>query len=58
MDYRDNKDSQNIILYGHNMKNKTMFNNLIKFKNENFFNENNKIRIIKKLISVLIYSLL
>ncbi|EPZ61702.1 sortase family protein [[Clostridium] sordellii ATCC 9714] len=47
MDYRDNKDSQNIILYGHNMKNKTMFNNLIKFKNENFFNENNKIRIIK-----------
>ncbi len=47
MDYRDNKDSQNIILYGHNMKNKTMFNNLLKFNNANFFNENNKIRIIK-----------
>jgi sortase B len=46
MDYRDNDDSQNIILYGHNMRNKTMFNNLLKFKDKNFFNENNKIRVI------------
>ncbi|MEG2460820.1 MAG: class B sortase [Clostridia bacterium] len=47
MDYRDNPNSQNTILYGHNMRNKTMFNNLLKFKDPDFFNQNNKIRIIK-----------
>lgn len=47
MDYRDNQESQNTILYGHNMRNKTMFNNLLKFKDETFFNQNNKIRVIK-----------
>ncbi|MGL5755367.1 MAG: class B sortase [Paraclostridium sp.] len=47
MDYRDNPNSQNTILYGHNMRNKTMFNNLLKFKDADFFNQNNKIRIIK-----------
>lgn len=47
MDYRNKVNDKNIILYGHNMKNKTMFNNLLKFKDESFFKENNKIRIIK-----------
>ncbi|WP_270531981.1 class B sortase, partial [Paraclostridium sordellii] len=37
MDYRDNVKSKNIILYGHNMRNKTMFNNLLKFKDKDFF---------------------
>ncbi|MCC0664602.1 class B sortase [Clostridioides sp. ZZV15-6597] len=46
MDYRNKSlDEQNIIIYGHNMKNKTMFNNLNKFKDRNFFEENNKIKI-------------
>lgn len=35
----------NSVLYGHNMKNKTMFNNVTLFKKESFFNQNNKIRI-------------
>lgn len=47
MDYRNNFETdENIIIYGHNMKNKTMFSQLEDFKNEDFFNENNKIRII------------
>lgn len=47
MDYRNNfEDDENTIIYGHNMKNKTMFSQLENFKNEDFFNENNKIRII------------
>lgn len=49
MDYRNNfKTDKNIIIYGHNMKNKTMFNNLEKFKEKEFFNQNNKIRIFDK----------
>lgn len=36
---------KNVVLYGHNMNNKTMFNNLSKFKDRNFFNQNNKIKI-------------
>ncbi|RGW96270.1 class B sortase [Paraclostridium sordellii] len=47
MDYRDNVKSKNIILYGHNMRNKTMFNNLLKFKDKDFFDKNNKIRVFK-----------
>lgn len=35
----------NTVLYGHNMNNKTMFNNITLFKKENFFNQNNKIKI-------------
>lgn len=47
MDYRNKSlDDQNVIIYGHNMKNKTMFNNLNKFKDETFFRENNQIKII------------
>lgn len=47
MDYRnDFLSDKNTIIYGHNMKNKTMFSQLENFKDENFFNQNNKIRII------------
>lgn len=35
----------NIVLYGHNMRNKTMFNNVTLFKQKDFFNQNNKIKI-------------
>ncbi|MDI0266593.1 class B sortase [Clostridioides difficile] len=47
MDYRNKSlEDQNVIIYGHNMKNKTMFNNLNNFKDETFFKENNQIKII------------
>lgn len=47
MDYRNKSENdENTIIYGHNMKNKTMFSQLEDFKDENFFNKNNKIRII------------
>lgn len=36
---------KNIVLYGHNMRNKTMFNNITKFKEKDFFEKNNKIKI-------------
>ncbi|CEN79724.1 class B sortase [Paraclostridium sordellii] len=39
MDHRDNAKSQNIILYGYDMRNKTMFNNLLKFKDKDFFDK-------------------
>lgn len=46
MDYRNNFENDNcVILYGHHMKNKTMFGDLVKFKNESFFKENNLIEI-------------
>ncbi|CZR99533.1 Sortase family protein [Clostridioides difficile] len=46
MDYRNKTlNDHNIIIYGHNMKNKTMLNNLNKFKDDNFFKENNQIKI-------------
>ena len=42
MDYRNNFEEDNIIIvYGHHMRNKTMFGELEKFKNEKFFNGNN-----------------
>lgn len=41
IDYKNNiKEDKNIIIYGHNMKNKTMFQPLMNFKEEDFFNEN------------------
>lgn len=44
MDYKNNIDKdKNIIIYGHNMKNKSMFQNLMKFKDEAFWRENNEI---------------
>lgn len=46
MDYRnDNNNDPNVIIYGHNMKNKTMFAQLEKFKDESFWKENNKIKL-------------
>lgn len=47
MDYRNKTDYKNIILYGHNMRNQTMFNNLEKFKDNNFWNEKHKIYIYR-----------
>lgn len=47
IDYQNNIESdKNIVIYGHHMKNNTMFNNLNYFKEEDFFN-NNEITIIK-----------
>lgn len=47
IDSNNNVDSdKNIVIYGHHMKNETMFHNLNYFKEEEFFNEN-KISIIK-----------
>ena len=40
-------EDKNIIIYGHNMRNGTMFNNITKFKAESFFNNNNTINIIR-----------
>ena len=42
----DIDNDKNIILYGHNMRNGTMFNNITNYKEESFFNEDNKINII------------
>lgn len=44
----DNKDpfnKGNTVIHGHNMKDGSMFADLLKFKEENFFNNNNKIYI-------------
>ncbi|WP_122639142.1 class B sortase [Romboutsia sp. Marseille-P6047] len=46
MDYRnDFENDKSIIIYGHHMRNKTMFGELANFKDKSFFNENNKIEI-------------
>lgn len=46
LDYTNNNlYDKNTIIYGHNMKNKTMFSELENFKDPNFFNQNNKIII-------------
>ena len=48
VDYRNNIDEdKNIIVYGHNMRNGTMFNNITKFKEDSFFNSNDTINIIR-----------
>ena len=41
MDYRNNKNFEdyNTIIYGHNMKNNTMFGTFINYKNQEYFNE-------------------
>lgn len=47
LDFRNNKfNDENTILYGHSMKNDTMFAQLDKFNEKEFFNENNKITIL------------
>ncbi|MGG7099119.1 class B sortase [Clostridium sardiniense] len=44
IDYKNDIDKdKNIVIYGHNMKNKSMFQNLMKFKDEKFWKNNNKI---------------
>lgn len=44
VDYKNNIDKdKNIVIYGHNMRNKSMFQNLMKFKDEAFWKENSKI---------------
>ncbi|MTM73414.1 class B sortase [Turicibacter sanguinis] len=46
MDYRNNFEEDNsVILYGHYMRNRTMFGELHQFKKEDFFNQNNLITI-------------
>lgn len=46
MDYRNNfENDKSVIVYGHHMRNKTMFGELVNFKDESFFKENNLIEI-------------
>lgn len=46
MDYRNNfEESKSATIYGHHMRNKTMFAQLTKFKDKGFFNQNNLIKI-------------
>lgn len=48
VDFRNDVDKdQNIIIYGHNMRNGTMFSEINLFKEEEFFYNNNNITIIK-----------
>ena len=46
--YGNYNDSKNLIVYGHNMKNTTMFSELEKFKKEDFFNSNPTITLTNK----------
>lgn len=49
LDYRnDYNNGKNLIIYGHNMKNSTMFSQLEKFKEESFFNSNPTITLTSK----------
>jgi sortase B len=46
LDHRNNiKEDFNNLVYGHNMKNKTIFNNVENYKEEEFFRANNKITL-------------
>lgn len=47
LDYRNNSDSKNSIIYAHNMKDNSMFSDLELFKEKDFFNKNNLIKITK-----------
>lgn len=44
MIYDWNKPSTNMLIYGHNMKNGTMFTNLMNYKNKNYYQEHKNIR--------------
>lgn len=48
MDFRnaDEEQRKHIVLYGHNMKNGTMFHDLVNYKQRDFFNENRYINFI------------
>ena len=49
IDYRNNfEESKSATIYGHHMRNKTMFGELTNFKKEEFFNKNNLITIEDK----------
>lgn len=39
VDARTNADTENVIIYGHNMKNRTMFGSLREYKEESYFEE-------------------
>ena len=43
-DYTFNPPSSNLLIYGHNLKNGTMFETLLKYKNKNFYTEHPTIR--------------
>ena len=46
MNYLNNGfNDENTVLFGHHMRNKTMFAQLTKFKDKDFFNQNNLIKI-------------
>ena len=46
MDYRnDFENDKSVLIYGHHMRNKTMFGEVLNFKKEEFFKENNLITI-------------
>lgn len=53
----DNFNDSNTILYGHSMRNGTMFGQLKKFKDEEFFNKYNTIYISKPDGSILKYKI-
>lgn len=40
-----NLQSDNIVIYGHNMKNKSMFNELTKYKDKDFYNDHRYIQL-------------
>lgn len=49
LDYRNNfNDDFNSVIYGHHMRNRTMFGELMKFKDEEFFRNNKDITITSK----------
>ena len=49
LDYRNNfNDDFNSVIYGHHMRNRTMFGELMKFKEEEFFKNNKDITITTK----------
>lgn len=41
------KEDSNIVIYGHNMRNDTMFSQLKHFKNKNFFNKNKYVTLYR-----------
>ena len=43
-DYNWNPPSSNLLIYGHNMKNNTMFQDLLKYKNKSFYENHQTIR--------------
>lgn len=46
MDYRNNfNNDKNTVIYGHHMRNATMFGQMEKFKDEDFFNQNKYITL-------------